>query len=45
MQDVLQEKVDIVEQERSSFIMRVENLSFELKKYKEDVFNMKEFLH
>ncbi|CDW76060.1 UNKNOWN [Stylonychia lemnae] len=43
-QEVLQEKVDIVEQERSSFIMRVDNLSYELKKYKEDLLNMKESL-
>eukprot|EP00347_Sterkiella_histriomuscorum_P001564 403371548 len=43
-QDVLTEKVDIVEQERSSFIMRVENLTFELKKFREDLIGTKEHL-
>lgn len=45
LQETLEEKYDIVEQERSSFLMRVETLSFEIKKYRDDLLQMKESIY
>ena len=45
MQETLEEKYDIVEQERSSFLMRVETLSMEIKRYKDDLISMKEGIY
>ena len=43
--ETLDEKVDIVEQERTSFLMRTENLALEVKRYKDEMILMKEQIY
>ena len=41
----LMEKLDMVEQERATFLMRVESMNLEIQKYKDDMIAMKDQLH
>lgn len=45
MNETLDEKVEIVEQERTSFIVRTDNLTLELKKYRDELLNMKDSIY
>ena len=45
MNQIQEEKVEMVDQERSTFLQRIENLGHELRRYKQELLAVKDQLH